>query len=219
MRNKFISWLAIFLSLFVMNQSAGMVHAHSESLDVSIPVQVKTVGVPAPKGELLFVLSPLDDAPAPASDQIRIAAGNNGIMPAIAFERPGTYAYHLQVSVVDSKKSSIVGISDFRMEITVYNEKVNTEAGSASKLGAVIVASNWNQSADRQPKYPVTVVLKDKVYPTKAPVMVRRVEKRLPMSGPSASFTSSKSLSGTNSSLKSGALLSSGIDTILSWIS
>lgn len=167
MRNKFISWLAIFLSLFVMNQSAGMVHAHSESLDVSIPVQVKTEGVPAPKGEVLFVLSPLDDAPAPASDQIRIAAGNNGIMPAIAFERPGTYAYHLQVSVVDSKKSSIVGISDFRMEITVYNEKVNTEAGSASKLGAVIVASNWNQSADRQPKSPVTVVLKDKVYPTK----------------------------------------------------
>ncbi|WP_304684447.1 hypothetical protein [Ileibacterium valens] len=133
MRNKFISWLAIFLSLFVMYQSAGMVHAHRELLDVAIPVQVKTEGVSAHKGEVLFVLSPLYDAPAPASDQIWIAAGNNGFMPAIAFERPGTYAYHLQVSVVDSKKSSIVGISDFRVEITVYNEQVNTEAGSMNR--------------------------------------------------------------------------------------
>lgn len=117
MRNKFISWLAIFLSLFVMNQSTGMVHAHSESLDVSIPVQVKTEGVPAPKGEVLFVLSLLDDAPAPASDQIRIAAGNNGIMPAIAFERPGTYAYHLQVSVVDSKSLPLLGSAIFEWKL------------------------------------------------------------------------------------------------------
>lgn len=155
MRSKRILWLALLL--FVMTFTILPVSAAETSISVGIPVQVKSGETPAVKGDVLFTLTPVEGAPAPAQSGLRLAAGNGSILPAVTLPKPDTYVYRLQAAPADPSSDYIEGLADFRVEITVFNGDTGMEA--------VIVASDWNKPADAQPKEPVTVVLKRKILP------------------------------------------------------
>lgn len=105
MRSKRILWLALLL--FAMTFTILPVSAAETSISVGIPVQVESGDTPAVKGDVLFTLTPVEGAPAPAQSGLRLAAGNGSILPAVTLPKPDTYVYRLQAAPADPSSDYI----------------------------------------------------------------------------------------------------------------